>query len=137
MEVSGHCSHQTRDGRAVCQRLRELLKASGRINRSTNWSWKRAPSSPVCWYRNASCFSGTRLAATHAKPQSRPSSCELGWLPGSFASQDEFHQYHGITATKLKGVRVRYGRIRCCDELFRQWSSSLKPLLMPFFPSRS
>lgn len=42
MEASKHCSHRVRDWRAVCQRLRELLKALGRINRSTGWEKKRA-----------------------------------------------------------------------------------------------
>lgn len=115
MDAPRYCSHQTRDGRAVCQRLRELLKASTRINRSAYWDWKRAPSSPNCWYRNASCVSGTRLAAMHAKLQSRAlwksclASCELGWLPGSCASQVEFHQYHGIIVTNSKGCP---GKIR-------------------------
>lgn len=71
MEAPRYCSHQTRDGRAVCQRLRELLKASTRINRRASWNRKRAFFSPNCWYRNASCVSGTRLAAMHAKLQNR------------------------------------------------------------------
>lgn len=107
MEASKHCGRQMRDGRAVCQRLRELLKAFGRINRSTSWDWKRAHSSRTRWYRDASCVSGTRLAAMHAKLQSRPcqsclSTCEFGWLPGFLVGQGEFRQYHGITVLKSK-----------------------------------
>lgn len=44
----------------------------------------------------------------HAKLQSRPlelclASCEFGWPPGCFASQDEFHQHHGIIVSRSKG----------------------------------
>lgn len=45
----------------------------------------------------------------HVKLQSRAlwrsglASCELGWPPGSCASQDEFHQYHGIIVMNSKG----------------------------------
>lgn len=59
---------------------------------------------PKCWLCLWDKARGyARKAAKPGLWKSCLASCEFGWLPGSCAIQCEFHQYHGIIITNLKG----------------------------------